>query len=561
MVCQLSPLGPRPSSILSQEVESTKKANIEILRATPSMGRLVARNLSDDELSFTVREATNVPADVLELFEVMQPLLDLSSLPRPVVTPHKLFADEVAHLLSARRNRSNAVTPTHLIALNRQRFGTCNLTQAFGKELHSPCLKTPPAAVQWMQLLRNRAVAFIGDSVLRDLFIFICLTVTAHTTKSAGFNFWEHFGTGTGGASFARVDFGRGSRLMFCNHEDDDCIRTSMLSSQAEPVVELAVIGFGAHCAPLTRKCDTIFSGWPFESCSEHTCLQSAGGKLLQRLHEHKRAVIWMEYPAPHFQQGLGEYEDRWVSQRAWARFNRPLADIGALCRPLGSCVSSLTGWRLQLRSHFDKHGVPILRTWDTTANSPEVHPEHSSLGYTSDIHHEKGPDCRHVCNPSSVLRLWAARLYTMLTPAVESDCSHLSHTAYPAASFSRDESASCTSPATTLPRSAQNLHGHERHTVETKCAGKERQRLNQTEPYCACLQRCMATCGSSPQLGHRGAHRSGGLGLGSICIRFCVFHAQSTEKLCPDFEGVEGTLIPVVVSNPLTARESLTAV
>ena len=486
------------------------------------------------------------------------------------------------------------------------RVQTCNLSVAFGAQLFAPCLPRPRSA-DWLAMLKGRVVGFVGDSVLRDLFIHVSLAMAPAARKSVrtyGIG-RAHFGTTVGAGAFAEVSFEDGATLRWCFHLDDHCIHRHMLpraprmKARSAMPIDVLIAGFGAHCVPMLEHCESSLHGWPFSdprsnsgniNRSSHaprpaSQQQHVFGELFSRMHLARRA-IWMEYSPPHFPWGLGEFEDRWMLRRA-ATATAPLATISddeaarpraarpaalkptytgpnvvapghdpgifgrgqgrGRCRQLGSCVSALSLWRLGLRSHFAARGVPILPVWDAAIGAHELHPDTDgftvlAIGAPRGL--RSGPDCRHFCNPSTLVRHWGRALYAMLTPP---QAAHL-----PECTAERVQRLRKAAKNRLAPRQAQQLepclvsasegatigvfldtsaaletlqaHKHPVLRVDASCAGNKSGEDAQRSDRCSCLHLCHAQC-------ERRSRPKDRPRWSAACRRDCVFTTGETQS------------------------------
>jgi hypothetical protein len=210
---------------------------------------LRARSLSSAELSFAWRpqNITALPDDVKDVLASIpiRPVNDTAGLPEQQRTFAQELRDAVG--VSARHRRSSS-------PFSSFRVGNCAISRAFARLLEAPCIKLPMLS-DWVGLLSGRTLGFIGDSVLRDLFVYICLVLTPLARQSYGLD-RTHFGTELGGHSYAQALFrSPGSQkreaarsnmfqLIWCNHKDDTCVRNRLNGSDA------LVLSFGAHCTP-----------------------------------------------------------------------------------------------------------------------------------------------------------------------------------------------------------------------------------------------------------------------------------------------------------------------
>lgn len=295
-----------------------------------------ARTLTDDELRIDgYINAPPLPADVHELLNATSALLQF-----PLEHPHthREFQAELLELMhneSAGFGRHKAQ-----MSFSAYRLGNCRLWDAFKRLPDAPCLHTPSLA-DWHRLLSGRTIAFLGDSVLRDLFVHMCV-VLAPWAAGASATQRTHFGTDVGGRSYAFARFhGRHPAatimLKWCNHDDDTCVQKHMPSrmlSASVTAVDALVAHAGAHCTPLTGAC-ALLDGWPFRCQNQRKAFSSSfaalqtglatavppspalaspescegerpQAALMRRMHA-RQALVWLEYPPPHFAVGLGE--------------------------------------------------------------------------------------------------------------------------------------------------------------------------------------------------------------------------------------------------------------
>lgn len=177
----------------------------------------------------------------------------------------------------------------------------------------------------------------------------------------------------------------------------------------------------GEGTPPHTTKASRPGNGIPFGF---------AAADALRAFHA-RAALVWMEYPAAHFRDGLGEFEDYWLNL---GRQNASRARQGPTpwhaspfsCQPLGPCISAMAAWRLSFRDPFHRERVPLLRAWDVSFDRSEVHPGQSpapglnsrAKRFMNHLGGKRAPDCRHTCVPSSVVLAWSRLLFAMLQPA-----------------------------------------------------------------------------------------------------------------------------------------------
>ena len=228
------------------------------------------------------------------------------------------------------------------LPFSRQRYGACELAHAFNETLHSRCLRQHDGA-SWAALLKGERVAFIGDSILRDLlFSLAALLSTAlplHNFTAPhrlyGDKHWGRLHAGTNrpsppghesflSASFAAVADEPQTQLVWCWFSDTRCIQRREVQTSA-----LVIAGFGAH---LFRH---------YERGSFHAHIGSAWANELRRLERQATQaskgtpqLVWLEYPTAHFPWG------RALPPEAACR-QRPLLNLGPSCIPFATPLHS----------------------------------------------------------------------------------------------------------------------------------------------------------------------------------------------------------------------------
>ena len=422
-----------------------------------------ARTLSSSELAFSWRSrqpGERLPEAALEVLRSLRMRVGLNERRRR----------EVEAELGAPGPTSNSSVPS--LPIDEGRMANCNLSVAFGHVFDALCLAEPrgddwvasnpnpnpkphphphpnpssnpkPNHPNQVASLRGRTVGFVGDSVLRDLFLFLCLVLSRSLRQTSGAWAGRSLGRGTGFAgSVMRADFADGISLRWCWYNDAACVAHELLT------VDLLVAHYGAHCAPLNGRCG--FFHWPLlpkrpelrpastdaptakaatRAGADAHGVSFAVADALRGFHA-RAALVWMEYPAPHFREGLGEFEDYWLDLQ---RHNASRARPGPTpwharpfsCQPLGECISAMSAWRLSFRDLFQREGVPLLRAWDVSLERSEVHPGQSpapglsnpAKRFTAELSGKRAPDCRHTCVPSSVVLAWSRLLFAMLQP------------------------------------------------------------------------------------------------------------------------------------------------
>ena len=305
-----------------------------------------------------------------------------------------------------------------ILGFSTMRFGNCKVRPT--NRLEAPCLSQGSAA-DWLTMLSNRSVVFVGDSVLRDLFLYLCALVTSASPASARVssefapphrrNHFQptrdmtHTGRHPGVLVALHGRFVGNAHLGWCWFSDTWCVEL------AQPTADLVVYHHGAHDVPYDKAAGN--DGRIMASDWATTALMS--------MFAHR--LVFMEYPAAHFPWGHGEYEDE-GRREALEQTCADAASCGASrracacerslgCQPAAStCISRFAAHRLRQRHIFEAAGVPILRVWELAR-----HDDHPSLAdFIASSHSNITTiDCRHVCVPGVVVSAWARRLYTML--------------------------------------------------------------------------------------------------------------------------------------------------
>ena len=173
-----------------------------------------ARTLSSSELAFSWRSRQSgerLPEAALEVLRSLRTRVRLNEGRRR----------EVEAELGTPGPASNSSGPS--LPIDEGRVANCNLSVAFGHVFEAPCL-AEPRRDDWAAALRGRTIGFVGDSVLRDLFVFMCLVLSRLLQRTNGalqhrqvgsvpgvkYDAWagRSLGRGTGvAASFMRADF------------------------------------------------------------------------------------------------------------------------------------------------------------------------------------------------------------------------------------------------------------------------------------------------------------------------------------------------------------------
>ena len=173
-----------------------------------------ARTLSSSELAFAWRSrqaGERLPEAALEVLRAMRGRVELNEGRRRDVATELGTPDPT-------RSKAGPSLP-----IDEGRVANCNLSVAFGHVFEAPCL-AEPRRDDWVATLRGRTIGFVGDSVLRDLFLFMCLVLSRSLQQINGarqhrqvgqapgltYDAWagRSLGRGTGAAgSFMRADF------------------------------------------------------------------------------------------------------------------------------------------------------------------------------------------------------------------------------------------------------------------------------------------------------------------------------------------------------------------
>jgi len=261
--------------------------------------------------------------------------------------------------------------------------------KGFPFQAHSDSLRKPRTE-DWLHTLRGKRTVFFGDSVLRDFFLAIVRSLIDHMQTHSSKNQWKEYG-------FGRDKVGRTIEAQFSEnvtlqfwwapailraHEDHSDPELSDDNVKYLASADLVIFNMGAHYSDQGDLMAAISRYWD-------QALKQASAK---------RGLVWMQYPAPHFPWGLGEFED---PQR-----------VPSACSPAGDDVSPVSSVRLSADRFFKDKGVPILELWNASRPLWNNHPpsrENGGSEYNGAI------DCRHWCSPGLNLYVWQRLLYTLL--------------------------------------------------------------------------------------------------------------------------------------------------
>jgi len=180
-----------------------------------------ARTLSSSELAFSWRSrqtGERLPEAALEVLRAMRLRVELNRGRKHDVETELGTPDPTVQGSPETSRKSSPLLP-----IDEGRVANCNLSVAFGHVFEAPCL-AEPRRDDWAAALRGRTIGFVGDSVLRDLFVFMCLVLSRLLQRTNGalqhrqvgsvpgvkYDAWagRSLGRGTGvAASFMRADF------------------------------------------------------------------------------------------------------------------------------------------------------------------------------------------------------------------------------------------------------------------------------------------------------------------------------------------------------------------
>lgn len=267
-----------------------------------------------------------------------------------------------------------------------------------------------PTAEEWLRLLASQRVLFLGDSLLRDLWVYLCAVLAPHYvfTHPKNSQHEEYMGTPPPGTPDILMTFENNVQLHFCWYNRQGCLWDK---------ADLTVVHFGSWEDP--RRMPLMPAGFPTTNvdADNSSSLHPWLANVLTQLMKRPEKTIWMEYPAPHFPWGTGEYEDILQLERSAVLNQRRAPGCGP--RAAGN-VSYVTSQRREVLQIFERGGVPILRTWDLTWDRFENHPSRAKYARQSTVLIEGRPfwtlDCRHQCVPSEVMSGWSRRLFGMFT-------------------------------------------------------------------------------------------------------------------------------------------------
>lgn len=293
---------------------------------------------------------------------------------------------------------------------HQSRLGNCADNDCYRHRLVTPCLPTP-APEDWLSLLADQHVLFLGDSLLRDVWVYLCAALAHHhiaTQPNAHAAAGQHVGVG-GAVSMSFSSNRSNATLTLCWYLDHNC-------RPWERRADLLIAHFGSW---EDARLPLMPGSFPAESADNLSSLSPwLADVLSQRMQQRPDSVVWMEYPAPHFPWGTGEYEDL-----LQLNAQEQLGLRGHLsCRPRAGAVEShVTTRRREPQRIFERAGVPVLKTWDVTVDRYKCHPttaywSDTTRGWTKVSRKPYGAlDCRHQCVPGEVVAAWERRLFGML--------------------------------------------------------------------------------------------------------------------------------------------------
>jgi len=349
-------------------VNSDREMVLAIASAVAARPSLVARDLTKEELDYTWQERTAAEKE-----------------------PEAL----------ARETRGSALFGARLEAakrLGQSAFHSCPLNATFSHRLLTPRLHTP-LVNDWLTLLAGFHVAFIGDSLLRDLFGYLVGLLAERLVRSVPPNtsraligesvpMLSYIFDGNATLTYLH-DYKVGAQPptelvgypmvgggACWNLDQDNCARVRS--------ADFVLFHFGAHHKwapimppdfPAGNVDNTTFPFPPPKTAQPLGRIMPVPGTIgsgalvplglaldLKERMKHPKTMLWMEYPASHFPWGAGEYED--VTYREIAA-----RTAYTNCAPRSpnrqSSISNASAARLELSERFERAQVPVLRTWN----------------------------------------------------------------------------------------------------------------------------------------------------------------------------------------------------
>lgn len=247
---------------------------------------------------------------------------------------------------------------------------------------NTPHLKVPDEA-GWHHMLAGQHLGFIGDSVLRDVFVQICRSLSQSIVGlSHGDMRKRHFNR-------TRVQLSNNGSLEFVFARDVKDWADKLKSFAS--AFDLVIAHGGAH---IIHKRNEIPH---FVRLLQHAALNYTAGSF-----------VWMQYPAVHFPLATGEggeYEELLVKRNFRAYLTGNVTACAARTAPP---KSSITAALLAIDAQLEEVGVIVLPTFDATVQLHESHPQWTRFNNVI--------DCRHWCSPGVALTVIERRLYAMLS-------------------------------------------------------------------------------------------------------------------------------------------------
>ena len=290
-----------------------------------------------------------------------------------------------------------SITVEERLHVAPSRNGNCweKTNRGFPLLPNTPHLKVPDEA-GWRHTLAGQHLGFIGDSVLRDVFVQICRALSRSIVGlSHGDMRGMHFG-------WARVQLSNNGSLefVFARSVEDWANKLKRFAS----AFDLVIAHGGAHIDKNNIS--------PFVRTVQLAALNYTAGSF-----------VWMQYPAVHFPLATGEggeFEEFTVRRNQEAYLT---GNVTACAARTASQKSPITAALLAIDAQLEAVGVIVLPTFDATVQLHEAHPQcisQGSGGCKAGSNFNGFIDCRHWCSPGVALTVIERRLYAMLSPIPE---------------------------------------------------------------------------------------------------------------------------------------------
>jgi len=289
---------------------------------------------------------------------------------------------------------------------------------AYERSSQKPMKK--PDASDWLKLLRDKRVVFVGDSLVRDFFTSFVRGLIDHMQWHTDKDLWRN------------IHFGKPDQAGV--HIPDPVVAVQFSENvtaefwwganeyEAPPSGEL-----GDHNMTMLARADLVIfglgAGMKDKLRLTHDISHFWDGALKQVAAKGK--LVWMQYPSPHFARGHLEFEDKVDMVDDGTGFKVPFVEN--TCRAAGpidasydeyaqhDTKSDMSIMRLSADDFFREQGVPILELWNVTRPLSNNHPFTTSRIGGGKSGHNGDVDCRHWCNPGLALDTWEGLLWALL--------------------------------------------------------------------------------------------------------------------------------------------------